>query len=112
MVDYVRALKWPVITWIVLDALFYIADKVYSEAGKLFTPDTGALLAVIFGIWAGSKIVSFKGTFLHAFGGGVILGAVCLVLCLVAGYGLPLGAFMGLMNLSGALIGAGYMLTK
>jgi hypothetical protein len=112
MVDYVRALKWPVITWIVLDALFYVADKVYAEAGKLFTPDTGALLAVVFGIWTGSKIVAFKGNFLHAAVGGVILGAACLVLCMVGGFGTTFGVYMGLMNLSGALIGAGYALTK
>jgi hypothetical protein len=112
MVDFVRALKWPVITWIVLDALFYIAGMVYSPAAQLFTPDIAAAMALVFGAWAGSKIVAFKGTYLHAAGGGIVLGAVCLVLCMLGGFGLQLGAYMGLMNLSGALIGAGYALTK
>ena len=112
MVDYVRALKWPVITWIVLDALYFIVGKVYEAAAKLFTPDIAAVTALLFGMWTGSKIVSFKGNFAHAFVGGVILGAVCFVLCMVGGFGPELGVYMGVMNLSGALIGAGYMLTK
>ncbi len=112
MANYVRALKWPVISWIVLDALFFVVDKVYSEAGKLFTPDTAAVLALAFGFWGGSKIVEFKGNYLDAFGAGIVLGVLCFVLCIAGGFGTQLGAFMGMLNLSGALIGGGYALTR
>ena len=112
MADYIRALKWPVLTWILVDALFFIVDKVYSDAGKLFTPDTSALMALVFGVWGGSKIVQFKGGYLDSFGAGIVLGIVCLILCIVGGFGLQLGIFMGLLNLSGALIGGGYALTR
>jgi hypothetical protein len=112
MADYMRALKWPVLTWIVLDALYYVADKIYAPAGQLFTPDVAAITAVIFGIWGGSKIVEFKGKYWDALGAGVVLGVLCFGLCIVTGFGAQLGVYMGLMNLSGALIGGGYALTR
>ncbi len=112
MADYIRALKWPVLTWIVLDVLYYVVGKVYAPAGQLFTPDIAAITAIVFGIWGGSKIVEFKGKYLDAFGAGVVLGVLCFVLCLLGGFGAPLGVYMGIMNLSGALIGGGYALTR
>ena len=120
MADYMRALKWPIISWIVSDALFVVLSYVQGVA-ELFTAPVLALLATIFGIWGGYKIVQFKGTYADAIGAGVILGVVCFVLCYV-GFGLvlglpttgwlPIGVFMGSLNLTGALIGGGFALTK
>jgi hypothetical protein len=56
--------------------------------------------------------VEFKGKYWDAFGAGIVLGVLCFILCLLGGFGPQLGAYMGIMNLSGALIGGGYALTK
>ena len=112
MADYMRALKWPVLTWILLDAIYFVMDKVYAPAGQLFTPDIAALTALVFGLWGGSKIVEFKGKYWDAAGAGIVLGVLCFILCIAGGFGAQLGVYMGIMNLSGALIGGGWALTK
>ena len=120
MADYMRALKWPVIAWVISDILFVVLSYVKGVA-ELFTPPVLALLATAFGIWGGYKIVQFKGGFVDAMGAGVVLGVACFILCYV-GFGLvlgmptegwlPIGTFMGSLNFTGALIGGGFALTK
>ena len=121
MVDYVKALKWPVITWIVLDLLFIVVSPI-KGVSEMFSNDVSALYGLVFGLWVGyTMITQFKGTYGQAFVGGLIIGLVCLVLCII-GFGivlkmgvagaLPIAIFMAMMNLSGALIGAGFALTK
>lgn len=120
MADYIRALKLPVLTWILLDFVFVILSYVKGVA-DMFTPPVLALMALAFGVWGGNKIVQFKGNYADALFAGIILGVVCFVLCIV-GFGIilglgvsesiPVATFMGSLNLAGALIGGGYALTK
>ena len=115
-----RALKWPIISWVLLDALFLLLSGV-KGVDEMFTSPVAAMLSLAFGIWVGYKIVEFKGAYLDAIFSGVIIGAVCFLLCIV-GYGmvlglgiagsLPIATFMFGMNLAGAVVGGGFALTK
>ena len=120
MADYIRALKLPVLTWVLLDIVFVVLSYV-KDVADMFTQPVLALMALALGIWGGNKIVQFNGNYADALFAGIILGVVCFVLCIV-GFGLVLGlgiagsipvaTFMGSLNLAGALIGGGYALTK
>jgi len=120
MPNLVRILKWPIISWIVVDVVFLVAS--YTEGiVEMMTPAVLTPLALAFGVWVGYKTISFGGNYGHAILSGVIVGAVCAVLTVV-GFGairglgvdviMPLGLFTFGMNVAGATIGAGFALTK
>ncbi|MCI0550211.1 MAG: hypothetical protein L0287_04590 [Anaerolineae bacterium] len=123
---YARALKWPIISWVVIDLVFLVAFFIYpSQIGTMGAPGNLTVLLLAVGAWAGYKIVEFGGNYLHAAIAGLIVGAVCAVLDVI-GFGviaagltggitpdLLAGAlyFLG-MNFFGSLIGGGFALTK
>ncbi len=121
---YVKALKWPVITWIVIDLAFAALFKlpgIGDAFGKIATDQAVTPLLVAIGVWAGYKMVQLGGNYLHAAVGGIIVGAVCAVggvilFGVLLGFGvsavLPGAVYDFAMNVFGAFIGGGYALTK
>ncbi len=115
-----RALKWPIIAWIIVDVIF-LAMTFVGGVMEMLTPATLSPLLLAFGAWAGYKIVEFKGNFVDLIFVGVVVGVVCGVLTIVLllahgmmGMGVLLSEFvfnLG-MNLVGAIVGGGYALTK
>ena len=120
---YARALKWPVISWIVVDAVLLVATLLDRSLFDMLTAGAMAPMMLAFGVWSGYKIVEFGGNYGHAIVAGIVVGVVCALLAVV-GFGfisvhpsgisavLTLGLFAFGMNLFGALIGGGFALTK
>ncbi len=118
--DYMRALKWPIIAWVIVDIIFLAITFVHGVMNML-TPAGLSPLFIAFGAWAGYKIVEFKGKFPDVIAAGVIVGVVCGVLgvILLLAHGMTgMGdltaefTFDAAMNLVGAIVGGGYALTK
>lgn len=120
---YVNALKWPVIGWVIVDLVFLVASFVSPDIVPMMTPAALAPLLLLFGLWAGYKIVEFGGNFGSVIVAGLVVGFVCALLTVV-GFGvinnvmggvagaLPFGIFSLVLNLSGAVIGGGFALSK
>lgn len=118
--DYGSALKWPIVSWVVVDVIFLLTSYVEGVMAMI-TPEAVAPLAVAFGIWAGYKIVELGGGYGDALGAGVIVGLVCAVLTIL-GFGViramgvgatfPLAVFALTFNIAGALVGGGFALTR
>lgn len=121
---FVRALQWPVITWIVVDLLMLAAVLLFGDIAAMMTPAALVPLLLAFGLWAGFKIVKFGGGYANALVAGFVLGAVCAIL-IVIGFGMvlasttggvaaviPLVVFGLIFNVFGALIGGGFALTR
>lgn len=125
---YARALKWPVISWIAIDAGFFlIANLFFPKALEGITNGHFVPLLLGIGAWAGSRIVEFGGNYLSAIIAGVVVGFVCALFAVIGvGVIVPalkggaldvasqmLGGFFLLdMNFAGAVVGGGYRLTK
>jgi hypothetical protein len=108
-------LKWPIIGWIVVDILLTLVAFV-EGVGNVMTPATLAPLALAFGVWVGFKTVENGGAFAGAVVNGAIVGIVCGLLTLLMGaiHGmdvLALAAYFVALNMSGAVVGAGWLLT-
>ncbi len=120
MADYVRALKYPVITTIVV-AILFVAISYVAGVLNMLTAAVLAPVALAIGVWAGYKIVEFKGNYVDVIGAGVIVGIVGAVVIL-AGFGVVRGLGIGAMlpvsvldmgfKIAGALVGGGFALTK
>ncbi len=120
MGNLVRAVKWPIISWVVVDVVFVAAGFVGGVL-ELYTPAGFAPLLIAFGFWAGYKMIEFGGNYGNAIVAGVIVGAACAILTIV-GFVLILGQeFSGIFplavyslafNIAGALVGGGFALTK
>ncbi len=123
MVDYVRALEYPVINSIAIAIVFVAISYVEGVLPKL-TSTVDATLALAIGVWAGYKIVEFKGNYADVIVAGIIVGIVGAVLIIV-GFGvvrglgvsgvngmLPVSVFDMGFKIAGALIGGGFALTK
>ncbi len=121
---YVRALKWPVITWAVVDLVMLPAALLSGDIVPMMTPAALVPLLLAFGLWAGLKIVEFGGGYGSAVVAGLVVRVVCAIL-IVVGFGvflgsatggvaaeIPLAVFGLIFNVFGALIGGGYRLTK
>lgn len=123
---YIRALKWPVITWVVIDIVLPVALLIYpKQMGTLQAPGNLTVLGIAVGLWAGYKIVQFGGNYVSAAIAGLIVGAVCAVMAVI-GFGVIAAGVTGgitpdllatalyflAINFFGALIGGGYALTK
>jgi len=118
---YVKALKWPIITWVVINVLFLVVLLLLPKVGEIATDATLTPLLLAVGIWAGYKMVQFGGNYWHAALGGLIVGAVCAILAIVlfgliasAGVAnvLPGAVYDFAMNFFGALIGGGFAVSK
>lgn len=118
--NYGRALKWPVIGWIVVDVVFLILGYI-KGVSELFTPPAVAPLLLAFGVWAGYKTIQFNGKFLDSVISGIVVGAVCGILIIVgdgfirgAGFAAvwPFTVFAFSLNVAGAIVGGGYALSK
>ncbi len=119
MADYVRALKYPVISTIVIAIVFVAISYVGGVLDMLGMATPPLVLAI--GAWAGYKIVEFKGNYIDVIGVGVILGIVTAVLSIVlfgVVRGLGINAEMSNSvfylgySIAGALVGGGFALTK
>ncbi len=117
---WTRALMWPVVTWVVVNVIFFAALLAVPDMGKSVSPAGLTPLLLAIGGWAGYKIVELGGGYGYAFIAGVVVGAVCAVLDVIGSaiIGQTMAAafpgavyFFGL-NLFGALIGGGFKLTK
>lgn len=120
MVEYLRALKYPVISTIVV-AIVFVAISYVGGVLNMLTAPVLAPVALAIGAWAGYKIVEFKGNYADVIGAGVIVGIVGAVFILV-GFGvvrglgvdamLPVSVFDLGFKIAGALVGGGFALTK
>lgn len=120
---YSNALKWPVIGWVIVDVVFLLASFVSPGVSAMLTPAALAPLLLLFGLWAGYKIVEFGGNFGSVIVAGLVVGLVCAFL-IVIGFGaindvlggiagaLPFGIFGLGLNVAGAIIGGGFALSK
>lgn len=120
---YVNALKWPVIGWVVVDLVLLVASFVSPGIVVMMTPAALAPVLLLFGLWAGYKIVEFGGNFVSVLVAGLVVGIVCAFLTVV-GFGVinnvmggvagaaPFGVFSLALNLTGAVIGGGFALSK
>ncbi len=120
MADYIRALKYPVISTIAI-AVVFIAISYAGGVLTMLTSTVLAPLALAIGAWTGYKIVEFKGNYADVIGAGIIVGIVGAVMIIV-GFGilrglgidtmLPVSIFDLGFKIAGALVGGGYALTK
>jgi hypothetical protein len=120
MADYVRALKYPVISTIVI-AIILFAISYFGDVLSMLSSTVVAPLVLAIGAWAGYKIVQFKGNYIDVIGAGVIMGIVIAILSIVlfgVVRGLGINAemsnsvlYLG-FTIAGALVGGGFALTK
>ncbi|MFZ3168798.1 MAG: hypothetical protein WA130_14380 [Candidatus Methanoperedens sp.] len=121
MVEYLRALKYPVITTIVV-AIVFVAVSYVTGVLNMLTAAVLAPVALAIGVWAGYKIVEFKGNYADVIGAGVIVGIVGAV-AILTGFGVVRGLGVNAMlavsvfdlgfKIAGALVGGGgFALTK
>lgn len=87
--DYVKALMWPVIFWVVVDVYFFLISLVKLGGTSLTDPEwdvmgavfggTNALLVVIalVGIWAGRAVILNGGQWFDPILAGLAVGLVC-----------------------------------
>ena len=118
---YVKTLKFPIISGVIVGLLHLISEAIYPDLKDYFQPAVVALVLTAFGIWVGYKVVQFGGNFGSVIAVGVIWGILPLFLQIV-GFGLLLGNGMtagvlgGIygfdMALFGSLIGGGFALSK
>ena len=118
---YVKALKLPVISGVIVGLLHLISEAIFPDLKGLFQPAVVAIVVTAFGIWVGYKAVQFGGNYGSVIVVGVIWGILPLFLQIV-GFGLLLGRGMtagvlgGIfgfdMALFGSLIGGGFALSK
>ena len=118
---YIKALKFPVISAIIVGLIHLTSEAIFPDLKGLFQPSVVAIVVTAFGIWAGYKVVQFGGNYGSVIVVGVILGILPLFLQIV-GFGLLLGRGMtagtlgGIfgfdMVLFGSLIGGGFALSK
>jgi len=118
---FVKALKWPVISLLIVGGLHFLAEAILPDLKDTFKPPVLAPVLLAFGIWVGYKMVQFGGGYGHVILAGVILGVLPVVLDVV-GFGIILdrgvdagvlaGVFGFGMILFGSLIGGGFALSK
>ncbi len=121
MADYVRALKYPVISTIVIAIVLFAISYFGDVLSMLSSTVVVAPLVLAIGAWAGYKIVEFKGNYVDVIGAGVIMGIVIAILSIVLfGVVRGLGVNAEMSNsvfylgysIAGALVGGGFALTK
>ncbi len=118
---YWKALKFPIISAVIVGLLHLISEAIWPDLKGLFQPPVVAIVVTAFGIWVGYKVVQFGGNYGSVIVVGLILGILPLFLQIV-GFGLLLGRGMtagvlgGIfgfdMVLFGSLIGGGFALSR
>ncbi len=127
--DYIRAVKFPTITWLVAYVLIVVTMKltpalVITEGVAMGTGFL-VILGWSLGAWAGYKTVEFGGNFIDVMFVSAVIAAVAGVLQIVvvgipvsypapvnlAGE-LPVALWNTLNTLAGALTAGGFALTK
>lgn len=118
--DYVKALTWPVLFWIVVDVYLFLISYIGGVLDLIVLPALAPLI-VLAGAWGGNAIAKHGGNWMDVIGAGVVLGLVCggggLILFGVA-RGLGVGAaFPGStmdfsLTLAGALLGGWWTLSQ
>ncbi len=128
MVDYLRALKYPIAAWVMIDTSWSLLAIALPAIGNI-SSWTIFFLIVGLGIggWVGYKVVEFKGKLLDVIVAGLIIGAVCFVLditetgLVTTGTGaglynpmseLPYSLAFLFSNFVGAFTAGGFALTK
>lgn len=120
MNNYVTALKWPVITWIVLDLYLLAVSYIEGVLDLVTTPAVAPLLVAV-GAWAGYRTVGLSGKALDAVIAGLVVGIVCggggfLLFSYVRGLGastvLPSSIMDFSLSLGGAVVGGWYVLSQ
>ena len=115
-----QAIQWPVIGWVVVDVIFILMLFV-DGVMEIMTMPVAAPLTIAFGVWVGYKMIELGGNFVGAIVAGVIVGATCAILTIVGIgliHGTPMDAVLPLavaslgMNVSGAVVGGGFALTR
>jgi hypothetical protein len=137
MAEYFRVLKYPLLIWFIIDtvaaavAVFVPGFRTISNSNARLT-----VWSLTLGAMAGYKMIEFKGNLFHAIVAGLITALWCAVLTvteigftttpiavlttpagLVAVGGsmtavLPIGFAFFILNVIGAIIGAGFALTR
>lgn len=118
---YVKTLRWPVISLLIVGISHFIAEIIWPGLKDIYQPHVLAPLLLAFGVWVGYKAIQFGGTYGTVIVAGAILGLLPIVVELF-GFGILLGRgvqqgvlaseFGFAMILYGALIGGGFALSK
>ena len=116
-----KALKWPVISLVIIGAIHFTAEAILPDLKNTFQPPVLTPVLLAFGIWVGYKMVQFGGNYGHVILAGAILGILPVIVDMI-GFGIILnrGVHFGLlasvfgfgMIFFGALIGGGFALSK
>jgi|SRR3990172_393443 len=118
---YVKALKFPVLSAVIVGLLHLISEAILPDLQGIFIPAVVAPVPLAFGVWTGYKMVQFGGKYRDVIVAGVILGILPLILQLVGfGWildrGMDAGKLAGVLGfdmvLFGSLIGGGFALSK
>ncbi len=138
MAEYLRVLKYPLIVWFIIDSLggavFPILVPAFANISASFAEITAWSFPL--GAMAAYKMIEFKGNLVHAMVAGVITGLWCAILgvteigisstplaVLITSAGpvafggtfmgvLPFGFALFTVNFIGAIMGAGFALTR
>lgn len=131
---YVRALQWPIISWVLIDVVLLVLAIASADFLTMFSASSGplALITFVIGLWAGSKMVELSEAtndiqkYIEAIIAGIIVGIVCATLTIV-GFNtvgsldlvdltgidvVVMGIFAFAFNAAGGVVGGGYSLTK
>ena len=118
---YVKALKFPIISAVIVGLLHLISEAIFPDLKGFFQPAVVAPVVAAFGIWVGYRAVQFGGNYGSVIVVGLIWGILPLFLQIV-GFSLLLGRGMtaGVLGgtfafdiaLFGTLIGGGFALSK
>ena len=115
----VRALRWPVITLLIVGGVHFVEEIILPDLKNIFVPPVVGPIVLVVGIWVGYKTIRFGGHFGHVLLAGAIVGLLPVVVE-VGGFGVLLGrgvtegvlagVFGWDMIFWGALIGGGFAL--
>ena len=118
---YVRVLRWPVITLVIVGITHFIAEIIWPDLKDIYQPSVLAPFLLAAGFWVGYKTIELGGTYVNTIVAGAILGLLPIVLQLfgfgmLLGRGISHGVLFGEFGfayvLYGALLGGGFALTK
>lgn len=137
LAEYFRVLKYPLIVWLIGDTvveILLILVPGYRVINNSFARP--AVWSLPIGAWVGYKMIEFKGNLFHAMVAGAVIGIWCALLAVIySGIGsvpyavittpaglvvlaqnwagaLPYGFFFFMLNFIGAIVGAGFALTR
>jgi hypothetical protein len=116
-----RTLKWPVISLLITGGVHFTVEAIWPDLKGVYVAAVIAPLVLLFGLWVGYRALGAGGTYVHAIVAAAILGVLPIVLEIVGfgmvlGHGVQTGILSGVFAFSyilfGALIGAGFALSR